>query len=46
MEEIKKRLLEKQASLVVMFADGRIQEYYNRRVEDIVSIIKEDKNAF
>lgn len=45
MEEIKKRLFEKNASLVVMFADGRIQEYYNRRVEDIVSIIKEDKNA-
>lgn len=45
MEEIKKRLFEKNASLVVMFADGRIQEYYNRRVEDIISIIKKDKNA-
>ena len=45
LEKVKERLFEKNASLVVLFADGRIQEYYNRRVEDIVSIIKEDKNA-
>ena len=42
---VKERLYDKQASLVVMFKDGTIKEYYNSRVKDIVSILKENKNA-
>ncbi len=45
LEKVKSILYEKQASLVVMFSDGKIKEYYNRRVKDIVSILKENKNA-
>lgn len=44
-ENVKKRLLESDASLVVMYSDGRIIEYYSSRVKDIVSILKKDKNA-
>lgn len=44
-ENVKKRLLESDASLVVMYSDGRIGEYYSPRVKDIVSILKKDKNA-
>lgn len=42
---VKERLYDKQASLVVMFKDGTIKEYYNPRVKDIVSILKENENA-
>ena len=42
---VKERLYDKQASLVVMFADGTIKEYYNPRVKDIVSILRENKDA-
>ena len=45
LEIVKKRLYEKNASLVVMFEKGNIEEYYNPRVKDIVSILKENKNA-
>lgn len=44
-ECVKNRLIEKNASLVVMFTNGEIKEYYNKRVVDIVSILKENKNA-
>jgi len=40
LEIVKKILDEKQASLVVMFKEGNIEEYYNKRVEDIVTILK------
>lgn len=43
-EIVKKRLKETGASLVVMFKTGEIKEFYNRRVIDIVSILKEDKD--
>lgn len=42
---VKQRLYDKQASLVVMFKDGTIKEYYNPRVKDIVSILRENKEA-
>lgn len=42
---VKERLYDKQASLVVMFKDGTIKEYYNPRVKDIVSILRENENA-
>jgi len=45
LEIVKKILDEKQASLVVMFKEGNIEEYYNKRVEDIVTILKNDKHA-
>lgn len=45
LEIVKNRLYEKQASLVVMFQNGEIKEFYNPRVQDIVSILKQDKNA-
>lgn len=45
LEIVKKRLYERNASLVVMFSNGEIKEYYNSRVQDIVSILKENKNA-
>ena len=43
LEKVKERLLNKDASLVVMFKDGNIKEYYNKRVIDIVSILKENE---
>lgn len=45
LEIVKERLYEKQASLVVMFENGEIKEYYNPRVQDIVEILKENKDA-
>ena len=45
LEIVKKILYEKDASLVVMFKNGEIKEYYNPRVNDIVSILKDNKNA-
>lgn len=45
LEIVKKRLYETNASLVVMFQNGEMKEYYNKRVNDIVSILKENKNA-
>lgn len=43
LEIVKARLYETNASLVVMFANGEIKEFYNRRVKDIVSLLKENK---
>lgn len=45
MQELKDRLIEKDASLVVKFSNGVIEEFYNKRVIDIVSILKKDKNG-
>lgn len=45
MKELITRLEDTHASLVVLYAKGEIKEYYNKRVIDIVNIIKEDKNA-
>ena len=43
-EIIKKRLEDTSASLVVMNKNGEIREFYNRRVIDIVSLIKSGEN--
>lgn len=45
LEIVKNRLFETNASLVVMFSDGEIKVYYNKRVIDIVNILKENKDA-
>lgn len=45
LEIVKERLYKTNASLVVLFKNGDCKEYYNRRVEDIVSILKINKNA-
>lgn len=45
LEIVKNRLYEKNASLVVMFENGNVEEYYSPRVKDIVSILKTDENA-
>lgn len=43
-EIVKKRLEDTSASLVVMNKNGEIREFYNRRVIDIVSLIKSGEN--
>ena len=43
-EIVKKRLEDTSASLVVMNKNGEIREFYNRRVIDIVSLIKSEEN--
>lgn len=45
LEFVKNRLYETKASLVVLYKDRTCKEYYNRRVIDIKTILKEDKNA-
>lgn len=45
LEIVKEKLYEDNASLVVLFKNGDLRKYYHRRVEDIVSILKEDKDA-
>lgn len=45
LEIVKNRLFETNASLVVMFSNGEIKEYFNKRVIDIVSILKENKDG-
>lgn len=45
LEIVKTRLIEKNASLVVMFENREIKEYYNPRVKDIVAILKENNDA-
>ncbi len=45
LEIVKEKLYEDNASLVVLFKDGTCKKYYHRRVEDIVSILKNNKEA-
>lgn len=42
---VKEKLYKNNASLIVLFKNGICKEYYNRRVQDIVNILKHDKNA-
>ena len=44
-EIVKEKLYSTGASLVVLYKNGECKEYYNRRVEDIVSILKNDKDS-
>lgn len=45
LELVKNRLKETNASLVVMYENGKLKEYYNPRVIDIVTILKKNKSA-
>ncbi len=45
LEEIREILDSKNASLVVAYKNGNIKEYYNKRIIDLVSILKEDEDA-
>lgn len=44
LEKIKNILLEKNASLVVLYKDGEIKEYYQDRIKDIKEILMQDKS--
>lgn len=45
LEIVKERLYKTNASLVVLYKNGECKEYYHRRVEDIVAILKENQDA-
>lgn len=45
LENVKKRLYEKDASLVVMYSNGECKEYYQNRIKDIKEILKNDQFA-
>lgn len=45
LEIVRQRLNEKKASLVIMFSNGEMKEYYNKRVVDIVSVLKENEDS-
>lgn len=44
-EIVKEKLYDSNASLVVLYQNGTCKEYYNRRIEDIVTILLENKDA-
>ena len=45
LEDVKKILYAKNASLVVYYTNGEIKEYYKNRVDDIKNILHENENA-
>lgn len=45
LEEIKEVLHQKNASLVVAYENGEIEEYYQNRMKDIKNILQENPNA-
>ena len=45
LEKIKEILKKKDASLVVAYENGNIQDYYQDRIKDLVSIVKENEQA-
>ncbi len=45
LEIVKERLYKTNASLVVLYKNGECKEYYHKRVEDIVAILKENQDA-
>ena len=42
---VKERLYETNASLVVLYANGTVKEYYQNRIKDIKGILQKDKLA-
>ena len=44
-EKLRNILKEKSASLVVAYENDIIKEYYNDRIKDLVSILKQDENS-
>ena len=45
LEKVKEKLYETNASLVVLYANGEIKEYYQNRIKDIQEILKENELA-
>ncbi len=45
LEIVKEKLYEKNASLVVLYSNGEIKEYYQNRINDIKDILKENKES-
>lgn len=45
LEEIKEILHEKKASLVVLYENGEIKEYYQNRIKDIKEILQENPDV-
>ena len=45
LEEVKKILHQKNASLVVAYENGEIKEYYQDRIKDIKDILRKDENV-
>lgn len=45
LEQIRKKLYETNASVVVYSAKGEIKQYYQNRIKDIKDILQEDKEA-
>ncbi len=45
LEDLKEILHEKNASLVVGYANGEVKEYYKNRINDIKDILHEDEKA-
>lgn len=45
LHELKEKLYETKASLVVLYANGEIKEYYQNRVNDIKEILQNDKES-
>ena len=45
LEIVTEKLYEKNASLVVLYANGECKEYYQNRINDIRDILKENKDA-
>lgn len=45
LEIIKEKLYKTNASLVVLYENGKIKEYYNKRLKDIVDIITDNADA-
>ncbi len=45
LEIVKQKLYEKNASLVVCYSNGECKEYYQKRINDIKDILRENKLA-
>ena len=45
LEIVKQKLYEKNASLVVLYANGEYKEYYQNRINDIKDILRENELA-
>ena len=45
LDKVKEKLYSSNASLVVLYENGTMKEYYNKRVRDIVAILKENCDA-
>ncbi len=45
LEKVKEELYNTNASLVVQYKDGRCNKYYNSGIKDIITILKDNKEA-